>query len=262
MQAGIQPVGSLICDLDGVLFRGDQPIAGSGEALHKLDQAGWQLLFCTNNSTRPVAGIQARISSLTGYEPGQEQIVSSAHAAAEYLRTQQPRTRVVGGEGIHEALQAAAVPIVQEPKEAQTVLVGLARDFSYQLLEVLGAVIREGAELVATNIDPTFPTATGLAPGAGALVVALETVSGKKAVVVGKPYHLIRDLLRKKLLGGGPVWVVGDREDTDLALGWLSGWRTALVLSGVTTSREELSGAPSLVVEDLASLARHLIAEV
>ncbi len=62
--------------------------------------------------------------------------------------------------------------------------------------------MRAGARFVATNVDPTYPVAGGLLPGAGALVAAVATASGRAPEVAGKPeppmVALVRAALRRR----------------------------------------------------------------
>ncbi|HJR88423.1 MAG TPA: TIGR01457 family HAD-type hydrolase, partial [Acidimicrobiia bacterium] len=59
--------GNVICDLDGVVYRGSRAIAGASEALSELQQAGFNLLFCTNNSSRTPREVAEVIESVTGF---------------------------------------------------------------------------------------------------------------------------------------------------------------------------------------------------
>jgi ribonucleotide monophosphatase NagD (HAD superfamily) len=115
--------------------------------------------------------------------------------------------------------------------------------------------VRRGARLIATNTDATFPTSRGPAPGAGALVAALETASGVEAEVAGKPNPAMRSAV-SRLLVPGPVWIVGDRPETDLALGAEAGWGRILVLSGVTGDSGTVppQWRPDIVIPSVAEL--------
>jgi len=108
---------------------------------------------------------------------------------------------------------------------------------------------------VACNDDPTYPTETGLWPGGGAIAAAIETAAGRRAEVAGKPHAPMVEAVRAAL-GPGPTWVVGDRPETDMALGRVGGWGTVLVLSGVISDPRAVPAAlrPDLVVALLADL--------
>jgi 4-nitrophenyl phosphatase len=111
---------------------------------------------------------------------------------------------------------------------------------------------------VASNTDATLPTPDGLLPGAGSIVAALETATGRTAEVAGKPHEPMRRLLSERI-GTGPVWVVGDRADTDLALARAGGWTGVLVLTGVTRDPGSADPAADLVTGSLAEFAGRLL---
>ncbi len=249
--------GTVVCDLDGVVYRGGRAVDGAGDALAELERRGWRILFCTNNSTRTRAAVARRIAELAGYPARVDQVVGSAEAAAALLAAQQPPTYVLGGDGIREALRAAKIPEVADAEGAEAVVVGLATDCDYAALATAASAVRRGARFVATNADPTFPAEEELLPGAGAILAAVETAAGCRAEVAGKPHDPIRRLLRSRV-GPGPVWVVGDREDTDLELARAEGWTAVLVLTGATSRPDELVRPADLVLDSLAALADHI----
>jgi len=253
-------IGNLICDLDGVVYKGTESVPGSAEALATLDAAGWKILFATNNSSRPPDDVAGLIKSIVGYPARSEQVLTSAAAAASLLAGTKPKTFVLGGPGIISALERDHVPVTQKWSEADAVVVGLASGLTYDWLRDTVSAVMRGARLIATNNDATYPTENGLWPGAGSILAAVETAAGVKAEVAGKPFPPMRSLIHGNL-GPGPVWVVGDRPDTDLALAWAEpGWKAALVLSGVSSGDENLDPAPDLVAPDLAEVARLLLA--
>jgi ribonucleotide monophosphatase NagD (HAD superfamily) len=118
--------------------------------------------------------------------------------------------------------------------------------------------LRRGARFVATNRDPYCPTPDGGLPDAGAVVAALEAASGRcLEQVAGKPSRVMAEVLLERL-GTAPqdTLVVGDRLETDVALGRAMGSRTAVVLTGVTTEAS-LSGCedpPDFVLGTLEDL--------
>lgn len=249
--------GTLVCDLDGVVYRGGRGIPGAGAALSELEGRGWRILFCTNNSSRRIADVASRIRTLTGYPARESQVVGSAEAAVGLLEPDRPPTFVLGGEGIREALTRAGIPEVTDPTTAGAVVVGLAVDCDYSMLAAAVTAVRGGARFVATNSDPTYPAEDGLKPGAGAIVAAVEAAAERGAEVAGKPHGPIRRLLRDRV-GDGEVWVVGDREDTDMDLARAEGWKTALVLTGATADPTSLRLPVDLVVDSLAALPDQL----
>ena len=250
--------GNLICDLDGVVYLGSEPIAGSADALTELSGAGWNILMCTNNSTRSSDEVAERVRQITGFPARPDAILTSAQAAAHMLAITRPHCFVLGGAGIVDALKAADIPVVESAEGAEAVVVGLATDLTYNWLREAVTAVIKGARLIATNLDSTYPTEHGLWPGGGAIVAAVEAATGVKAEPAGKPWAPMRELVAKHLVPG-PVWVAGDRPETDLALATGTNWKTALVLSGVTTTSTKLAMEPDLVAADLAEVGRFLL---
>jgi 4-nitrophenyl phosphatase len=248
---------NLICDLDGVVYRGSGSIPGAREALEQADRAQFNLLFCTNNSSRTRAQVADKIRSLVGYPADPGQIVGSAEAAALLLAETKPPTFVLGGEGLVEELGRYGVEVLPEGGEA--VVVGLDPSLTYDRLRIASELVAGGARFIASNNDPTYPTENGFWPGAGSILAAVEIASGRKAEVAGKPYQPMRDLLRRKLQPG-PVWVVGDRPDTDLALAAAEPeWRSILVLTGVIADETQAFPQPDVVAVDLRAAIAELL---
>ncbi len=241
---------TVLCDLDGVIYRGGSALPGVPEALDRLDDGGVDVFFITNNSTRsPEAGAD-KISRLTGRSVDPWTVLSSSLAAVAMLGESDGPVLVVGEEGVSDAVARAGLEETRDPAAAASVLVGLARHIDYELLHAAMTAIRNGARYVATNDDTTFPTEDGLAPGAGSIVAAITAASGVEPVVAGKPHQSMRDLIRSR--GVGEAWVIGDRLDTDIAIATTEeDWASILVLTGVTTE-SDITGdiVPDHVVAD------------
>jgi 4-nitrophenyl phosphatase len=243
---------NVICDLDGVVYRGPRAIPGSPEALEELKRVGVNLLFCTNNSSRTPEEVAATIARVTGFAASAQQVLGSAAAAATLLAEDKPVTFVLGGNGIVVALEEAGVGMTTVGIEAEAVVVGIDLDLTYDRLRQASQAAFGGARLIATNSDATYPADDGFWPGAGAMLAAVETASGRKAEVAGKPHLPMRNLIRSHLVPG-PVWVIGDRPETDLALAEAeTGWKSVLVLTGVATKPDNVKPIPDLVAADLA----------
>ncbi len=242
----------IVCDLDGVVYLGSQPIAGAADSLMRLIDGGHEVLFCTNNSWRPPEAVAAKIADVTGFAATPEMVVTSAMVAGDLV--DEGPVYVLGGPGIVVAVTGRGFETTRDPISARTVVCGIDLDLTYDSLAGASTAVRNGARLIATNHDATYPTERGLLPGAGSVLAALETASGAEAVVAGKPHAPMRALIRGRA-NGRPVWVVGDREDTDLEMAYVEGWRSALVLTGVTRRPE---GEPTLVVGSISEFAARL----
>lgn len=225
-----------IFDLDGTLFRGEEPIPGAAEAVQRLRSAGSQIRYLTNNSSQTRDTYLAKLRRL-GFEAHLEEIYSSAIGVAAYLKSQQiASVMVVGEPGLAQTLAEAGISVVDQGSQA--VVVGICKSFSYQLMNRAMQEIRAGARFVATNADPTYPMEMGkFIPGAGSIVAAVRTCSEQEPFVVGKPNpFLVELILRDAGVAAAEALVVGDRMDTDIESGRRAGCPTLLVLTGAAQS--------------------------
>ena len=249
---------TVLCDLDGVIWLGDDPIAGAADAVASLRDAGAIVLFVSNNSFAPIADVEAKLGRFG--IPARGDVLTSAQAGALLV---QPGERVVlcGGPGAAEALVARGA-IVVDDGPADAVVVGFHRSFDYEELRRATAVVRAGARLIGTNDDATYPTPDGPIPGGGSILAAFATASGVTPIVAGKPYAPMAALVRQRLGDAATrgAIMVGDRPDTDGRFAVELGCRFGLVLSGVTHARDlPVEPAPTLVADDLAALAAQLL---
>ena len=247
-------IDTVVCDIDGVLVLGNQPIAGAGETLDLLRAAGFSLVFVTNNSTRTPAMIRRHVHEVTGFDPGSDHVLSSGMAAARHIRGVVSRVFVLGSDGLRDTLREGGVDVTLDWSEADAVVSGMDFAVSYAALAHAGLAVQNGATFYATNDDASYPRPDGLYPGAGALQAVVERTTGVAPIVCGKPYSPMREMLED--VGGSHPMVVGDRPDTDIALGKAEGWATALVLTGVTGSVETVPAEllPTIVLESISAL--------
>lgn len=251
----------VLCDLDGVVWRGPVPIRGAAEGIAELRARGVRVGFVTNNSGATIDQYVARLRA-AGVDATAAEVVSSATAAAALLGGELARGATVlacAGPGVREALEQGGFRVVDAPP-ADAVVVGWHRDFDFDRLAVAADAVRAGARFVATNLDPTYPVPDGLLPGNGALVAAVSTAARRAPVVAGKPEAPTVALVRQRFGDRGVV--VGDRPSTDGALASALGWPFALVLSGVAGSAGEEpipDPPPRFVAADLGALAPELL---
>jgi 4-nitrophenyl phosphatase len=249
---------TVVLDLDGVLWLADKPIPGAGGAVGRLRAAGHRVVFVSNNSFSPVSEVEAK---LEGFGiPAEGDVLTSAVAAATLVKSGD-KVLLCGGPGAAEALTRAGAQIVTDG-DADAVIVGFHRTFDYEELRRAATAVRRGARLIGTNDDATYPTPDGPIPGGGSILAAVTTASGVTAVVAGKPYEPMADLVRAEL---GPdldgAVMVGDRPDTDGRFARTIGCRFGLVFSGVTHRTDlPVNPTPDLVADDLAALADTIIA--
>ena len=253
-----------ILDLDGVIFRGSEVIAGAPDAVNRLLDSA-RVVFLTNNSTQSRDTVSARLNA-SGIRCRESDVITAGYAAAVYIRKRYGAQKIypIGEAGLIHELKAEGHEIDQgrdegrdEDAVADFVVVGLDRDFTYEKLRIGLRNILAGAELIATNTDPVLPVEHGFLPGAGAIVRALETASGRSAFVIGKPNPPMMDAVIDHLgLPAHECTLVGDRLDTDILAGSRYGMKTVLVLSGVETAESVRQSRikPDAVIGSIAEL--------
>jgi len=249
------------CDLDGVIWRGDEPIPGAAEGVAKLRASGARVAFLTNNSSGRVADYVHKLSSM-GVEASGVDVATSAQAAAALLRTHVAVGASVlacAGPGVVEALERSGFFVVDDGP-ADAVVVGWHNTFDFDELQRASDAVRAGARYIATNLDATYPAAHGMLPGAGSIAAAVTTAAGVEPEVAGKPHAANVNLVHERFGTHGVM--VGDRPSTDGALADALGWPFALVLSGVAGAKggEPVpTPPPPYVADDFGVLAPMLI---
>lgn len=258
---------AVILDLDGCVYLGESPIAGATETIERIRKAGKRVLFLTNNATKKPLEYVRKLKKM-GIDSAENDILTSGSATAIYLRKQAGSTTVlpIGEQALSSELAKAGHKVLklQQWKKAAYVVVALDFGFNYEKMKAASNAIMNGSKFIATNIDPTLPTEDGFVPGAGAVVSSIETSTGIKPTVIGKPSRIIVDMALALLtVRPSEAIMVGDRIDTDIVAGNAVGTRTILVLTGATSQadlRRRLSKRerPSLVLQSLSSLIDYL----
>ncbi len=238
----------LLLDMDGVLWRGGQPIEANVEAVRTLASRGVGIAYVTNNSTRSRRSYVERLRSL-GLPASVDTVVTSGYAASTYLARRGVHTvYVVGEEGlVEEARLAGLEPLEACPDTVDAVVVGLDRGFNYDKLDCAARHVRRGALYVATNADPTLPHPGEPKPGAGAMVAAISVAAGREPdFTAGKPNPWLVELALEALgAEPGEALLVGDRLDTDVEAGRRAGVDTLLVYTGVTAPGDPSDPEPT-----------------
>lgn len=268
--ASVQATRPVVClDLDGVIWRGEEPIPPAVGGIRCLRDAGLRVGFVSNNSSQPVSAVTAKLERFGVCDVSADDVITSALAAASLLALDLAagaRVLVCAGPGVVEALEGVGLtPVREGPAEA--VVVGFHQDFDFAGLARASDAVRDGARYVATNLDATYPMPGGsLLPGAGSIAASVSTASGRAPEVAGKPEAATVALVRSRFGDHGVV--VGDRPSTDGALAAALGWPFGLVLSGVTAAVAPPGGEaipsplPPYVATDLGVLAPRLVADL
>ena len=253
---------ALLLDLDGVVYVGPGPVAHAVESIAAATARGVVAAYVTNNAARPPSVVAEHLREL-GLAVEDGDVVTSAQAGAREVAARVPgasRVLAVGGSGVAEALRARGFePVTLASDGPAAVLMGYGPDVSWRDLAQASYAVGADAVFVATNTDLSIPTAEGLAPGNGTLVAAVSAATGRSPVVAGKPFApLMRESVER--VGARAPLIVGDRLDTDIEAGHVSGIPSLLVLTGVTDVVALLAAEPHRRPTYLAADLRGLLA--
>ncbi len=242
-----------LIDMDGVIYRGGELIAGADRFINRLVREEIPFLFLTNNSQRTRRDVAMKLSRIN-ISVSETHIYTCAMSTARFLATQKANgtAYVIGEGGLLMALHENGYAVVDH--DPDYVVVGEGRTVNLEMLETAVQMILNGAKLIATNLDPNCPTRNGTRPGAGATVAYLEAATGCHAMNCGKPSPIMMRGARKELgLATSQTVMIGDTMDTDILGGVQMGYQTILVLTG-TTSREAVdsfSYHPDLILDSI-----------
>jgi 4-nitrophenyl phosphatase len=247
-----------IIDLDGVLYRGEMPVAGASEFIEAVQHSGTPIVLLTNNSVPTAAQYVDKLSRM-GIHVEADRILTSGQATALHL-CQEARDGAsvfaIGGDGVRTELAQCGFVLRNDP-QVDYVVVGFDRALNYEKLKLATLAIRAGAKFIGTNPDKTFPTDEGLMPGNGATLAAIEAATDVAPLVIGKPRPAIFKLALEKLgIQPHETVMIGDRLDTDIVGARQVGLISILVLSGVTRAEQLASAsvAPDMVLRDIAAV--------
>jgi 4-nitrophenyl phosphatase len=252
----------VLCDLDGVIWLAHQPIEGSTDAVARLRQVGIDVLFVTNNSFSTRDQQHAALASVGIAAEGN--VITSAMAASTHV-SRGERVLVCGGEGLIEEVGHRGAEVVVPYRDDavagdfDAVVVGFHREFNFDVLSAALTAVRNGARLIGSNSDPTYPTPQGPIPGGGSILAAIEHATGVKAVVTGKPHQPMADLVASLHPGVGTheMMMVGDVVSTDGEFARTLGCAFGLVLSGMTSSAEGIDA--DIVGANLAAIVDQIV---
>lgn len=227
----------LLCDLDGVVYAGAQPIDQAVATLNALIAQSVPVAFVTNNASKAATEVADRLISL-GVETDAEHVMTSAQAVVDLLMVKYPRDAgpvlVTGSPQLTEQIQAAGFDVTHVAADApQVVVQGFNPNLGWNDLAQASFAIQQGAGWLATNLDLTIPLSQGIAPGNGSMVNTVAQATGTRPeIAAGKPAPVMFTTMAEKFSMTKPL-VVGDRLDTDVLGAANAGFDGALVETGI-----------------------------
>ena len=274
---------TFLFDCDGVVWRGKNPVLGAPEVLKHLISLNKNVIFVTNNTSKTRAAYRDTFKSVLGINVTDNQVYSAGITAALYVKRRlMPGEKIflIGTKGLSETMEESGVEHIGYgcdmdgsyftdfvdfvPESNVKFVVGAFDNYcNYAKIAKAFIYIKEcGAEYIATNLDMNHALNDArLLPGTGAVLEGLSQSLGIQPKVLGKPSHLIFDMISSdhNLRDKSKVLMVGDTLESDIQFGINSGVDTALVLSGIT-SRDMLDRdaaiKPTFVLDSIAELLK------
>ena len=229
---------AFICDMDGVIYHGNQILPGVPEFVDWLQKNDKQYLFLTNSSSKTPRELREKMLRL-GLDIGAEHFYTSALATAKFLSSQKKNgsVYVIGDAGVYNALYNEGFSV--NDSNPDYVVVSETDNYNYATLQKAVELVANGAKLIGTNPDLSDPAEKGIIPATGSLIAPIELTTGSKAYFIGKPNPLMmRTALKILNTQREDTVIVGDRMETDILAGLESEITTVLVLSGVTAEED------------------------
>ena len=249
----------IVVDLDGTVYRGSSLLPGGADAITRLREAGIQPVFFSNNPTKERTAYTERLRGL-GVEVRPAEVLSAGTVTTRFLADEHADDPIflVGSPGLRRQFAAAGLHLVEDATDADVLVASWSREFGYGDMLAGYRGLASGAQFYGTDPDLLVPTEEGMVPGSGAIINAVGSVLDRDPDrILGKPSPEAQHAALEAL-GVPPErsLVVGDRLNTDIALGERAGMTTVLVRTGVTTDDDlaESDVEPDHVLDSLADV--------
>lgn len=244
-------------DMDGTVYKGENPIPGAREFVAGLRERGIPFRFLTNNSSAPRSFFAARLNRM-GFGVTDGDVLSSTLATTRFIadRRKGKTSRVIATPEVTEEIRSSGIPIC-ENGQPDIVLLTFDMTIDYDKINDGYHCLLAGAELIATHPDDVCPNEDSYDVDIGPFIRLYESVTWKEATVIGKPNRLMLEMAGAEM--GVPtedIVMIGDRLSTDIRMAELAGTRSILVLSGETSREfyESSDSRPDFVLDSVADV--------
>ena len=229
-------MNALLFDLDGVLYKGEQAIAGAAETVRWVQRQNIPHLFLTNTTSRPRSALVKKLAGMN-ITIRETQLLTPAVAAHQWIKNN------VHGDialFIPEATKTEFrnLPIARPEQTGQigAVVIGdMGNLWDFPTLNQAFRWLMSESQpaLVALGMTRYWLAEDGLRLDAGPFVSALHYASGREPVVLGKPakpfYQAALQLLR---VTAERVYMIGDDIRGDIDGAQQAGIKAILVRTG------------------------------
>ncbi len=245
---------AIFFDLDGTVYLDDDLVDDAKARIDALREAGVDVYFLTNNSSRWKDDYVAKLNALD-VEADTENVLLSTDGVIDYLQDTGDEVFVLGTSAMRNALDNHGITVGDDPDH---VVVGFDTELTYEKAREATLAIRDGATFLLAHPDAVCPTADGMVPDCGSISALVERATDRRPDrTFGKPNaEMIQHVLDENGYAPEDVVVVGDRLETDVQLAENVGCESVCVLTGDATrfAIERSDVSPTLVAPSVAVL--------
>lgn len=244
----LKNVKNFVFDLDHTIWYWSELVPGVKRTIRRLKAKNKRVFYATNNSLLTREELANKLTDL-GLKTQPDRIVSSPYVAAKtFVQKGVEEVYAVGESGLVDELEAEHI---KTSKDADHVVVGMDRNFSFWKAAQAADLVRQGADLWTVGQGATFRAGDRHLPGTRALLNTIITASDAEEVRnIGKPSRFFFKRVKEEfpIMPGNAVFI-GDSLQTDIVLGNKLGLQTGLVLTG-HSSEDDLRDVEGLEVPD------------
>lgn len=232
----IEKYDGFIFDLDGTIYRGEHLIPNADKTVNTIKASGKKIIFISNKTTGSTKDYYKFLLS-NGLKIEEKEIVNSTIVLKKYLAKTFPNNKffAIGEKVFIDEIESAGLIYSEDPEKIKILIVTLDRTLDYKKLEIAARALENGARFFAANIDDTCPVDVGEVLDAGSTISALKKRTHKKLEQhFGKPSVFMFEEIKRRLdTDLNKALIIGDRLETDIAMGNKFGIDSALVSTGV-----------------------------
>ncbi len=232
----VNKYSGFIFDLDGTIYRGGNLISKADLVINSLQKLNKKVIFISNKTTGTAKSYYNFLIE-NGIITEERLVINATKVIIRNLQKSYANCRFysISEKVFVRELEKAGFVYCENPEEIDVLIVTLDRSLNYKKLEIAATALEMGARFFAANIDDTCPVEEGEILDAGSIISALEKRTHKKLEKhFGKPSEYMLEMIRETMgIDLKQCLIIGDRLETDIALGYNNGIDTALVTTGI-----------------------------
>ena len=254
----MENVSGFMIDMDGTVYKGNNVIKGAPEFIERLKAKKIPFVFLTNNSASDREHYFNKLTKM-GFKISIDNILTSTTATISYIQKHHTGKTVypLGTQKFVKEIKEAGIRTVDNGPDI--VLLAFDTSVTYEKMNTAYQFLKKGSKFIATHPDDLCPTEDGYDIDIGPFIRFFESMTGKKATVIGKPNAIMVKMAAEKMnVTLKDMVMVGDRIYTDMKMAADSGIRSIMVLSGEAKRSDATRTGihPTLIVDSVDDILR------